>query len=99
MSSSSDLAAGISSFAQVVRRADRGDPSQLWCTLARHDAPRVLSDVFQALVASVFLDSNIETVRSTFQPIFKSYILDNVFKPELIGEQGEPLPLVFFGRS
>ena len=93
LSSSSDLDAGISSFAQVVRRADRGDPSQLWRTLVQHDAPRVLSDVFQALVGAVFLDGNIETVTRIFKPILKNHILDNVFKPELIGKQGGPLPL------
>ena len=29
----------------------------LWAKLTKHDAPRMLGDVFQAFVAAVFLDS------------------------------------------
>ena len=61
-----------------------------------HDAPRVLSDVFQALVAAVFFDSDLIMARQTFKPILKEHILRKLFLPEFINHDGGPL---LFGNA
>ena len=89
--SSKELAMGIQSFERFVDQAEKNEPSKLWLKMLCHDAPRVLSDVFQALVAAVFLDSNLITVRQTFKGILKEHILTKLFIPELINHDGGPL--------
>ena len=45
-------------FAKFVRHLERQNSTTLWPELTRRDAPRVLGEVFQAVVAAVFLDSD-----------------------------------------
>ena len=74
---SEELEAAIRHFTKIARTASKR-PETLWKTLSSYDAPRVLSDTLLAIVAAVFLDSDLIACTKWFtNHIFDKDVLDN----------------------
>ena len=56
----------------------------------KHDAPQVLGDVFQAVVAAVFLDSSWMQLQKTFMPILEEHLFSMVLTPSAVTDSGDP---------
>ena len=75
----SELKQAVKSFACFVRHAKKRDVEHMLPELIKHDAPRVLGDVFLAAAAAVFLDSSWTQLKITFTDILDAHLLKMIF--------------------
>ena len=86
---SASLKQAVKSFACFVRHTRRS-PEHVLPELMKHDAPQVLGDVFQAVVAAVFLDSSWMQLQKTFMPILEEHLFSMVLTPSAVTDSGDP---------
>ena len=72
---SAELGDAMRHFERFVRQAQKESPGELWHQLIIHDAPRILGDMFIAVVAAAFLDSDWAKMCQMISPIVEEHIL------------------------
>ena len=73
VTSSTKLQGVVKSFAHFVKRKQG---LSVLPALIRHDAPRILGDIFTASGAAVFVDSGWDKFEEAFQPIIEEHLLE-----------------------
>ena len=69
------LGPAIARYVHVAHRAEiQATAARSEEQISRHDAPRVLSDVFLACAAAVFLDSDWRQFRKIFEPLIQKHL-------------------------